>query len=67
MFIKPTAEFIEVNDGAKIIKYECNFTRWYNLVWCCKKCGKSTNACVDKKEMIEIKKYHSNKNESLKA
>ena len=65
-FMETTAECIEVNDGAKIIKYELNVTKCYNSVWCCEKCGKSTNAHVDKKGATRHKKkFHSNKNESL--
>ena len=54
--MKPTAEFTEGNYGAKIRKYECDVTKFHNSVWYCKKYGKSTNACVDKKGATRNKK-----------
>ena len=59
--MKPTEEFIEENDEAKITKYECNFTKCHNSAWCCEKCSKSTNANFEKGATRHKKSDHSNK------
>ena len=53
--MKPTTEFIKGNDGAIIRKYSCDITKCHNSMWFCEKCGKSTNTCADKKELLDIK------------